>query len=151
MSGECVFPSVNCSSRSFTDRSCSCCSQTSNLLHWIWASRYQQWFIVVLRYAFARKKKQIYMSPIIQPHALPMGDGQWWSNELLLRAKYGRNFLNPMCLHKSLGSISSWLKGLWSCPSSWSLYGNLVTLSWKKNTNQTAVAIKGQTSTLRNT
>lgn len=69
MCGECVFPSVNSSSRALTDSCCSCHSQTSNLLHWIWASRDQQWLVIVLRYAFAKKKNK-FISYRIKFHSL---------------------------------------------------------------------------------
>jgi len=74
MCGECVFPSVNSSSRALTDSCCSCHSQTSNLLHWIWASRDQQWLVVVLRYAFAKKKKKKTNLYLTESNSIPCCD-----------------------------------------------------------------------------
>lgn len=93
MCGECVFPSVNSSSRALTDSCCSCCSQTSNLLHWIWTSRDQQWLVVVLRYAFAEKTNLC----LTKSNSIPCCD--WLRRELLLRDLYGRDTIMFMLLY----------------------------------------------------
>jgi hypothetical protein len=122
-------------------------------LHWIWASRYKQGFVVVLRYAFAERFKHLHIPKFTRVSLLWEMD----SNEVM-DSLWEKSVVETYCKHVAVlvsvtyeqlaeGSLV-WSSMLWfvCVPVGGREAG--ITSSWNKYKWTTAVVLQGLTTVL---